>query len=171
MSAGPRSTEAAKTGMVQETNTGTKRETGVRMVTGGTVIGLPPGTTEVTNLAGTGMNVITGHPETGRGHETTLEIDIGRILEVKKLSRGLGRKSFCPDLLHPGLSSKFCAPLSYCAASCCYMRIGQWLIGIQSNAAVLFVHACQHHATNRLVALSMFLCATGHHCKLCWAAV
>ena len=96
-------TRAAETGMVQKTGTEIRRGTGVKIVTERTATGLLPGITGVTNLAGIEMNVITGHPGTGRGHGRILETDRGRILEVKRRSRGQGHKNFCQDRLHQGL--------------------------------------------------------------------
>lgn len=104
-SAGIESTEAAEIGTAPKTGIGTRSETEVKIVTGGMGTGPLPEIKGVTSLAGTEMNVITGHLRIERGLEKTLEIVTGRILEAKKPSRGLGLKKFCQDLLHPGLSS------------------------------------------------------------------
>lgn len=104
-SAGIESTEAAEIGTAPKTGIGTRSETEVKIVIGGTGTGPLPEITGVTSLAGTEMNVITGRLRIERGLEKTLEIGTGRILEAKKLSRGLGLKKFCQDLLLPGLSS------------------------------------------------------------------
>lgn len=104
-SVGTESTEAAETGMVPKNGIGTRSGTEVKTETGGTGTGPLPGITGVTNLAGTGMNVITGRRRTGRGHEKSRGIDSGKILEAKKPSRGPGLRNFCQDRLHPGLSN------------------------------------------------------------------
>ena len=97
-------TKAAETGTVPKTGTEIRRGTEVKTVTGEMGTGLPPGITGVTSLADTGMNVNTGRLGTGRGLETTLETDLGRILVVKMLSSGPGHKKFCLDHLRPGCS-------------------------------------------------------------------
>ena len=126
MSAGIESTEAAEIGTALETGIGTRSETEAKIVIGGMGSGPLPEITGVTSLAGTEMNVITGRLKIERGLAKTLEIDTGRILEAKKLTRGLGLKKFCQDPLLPGLSSSV-QSVAHCV---CDLNLQDIILGV-----------------------------------------
>ena len=86
-----------------ETETGT----GTEKMTGAIHIGPPPGITVAINPVGTGMNVITGHPEIGMVGVMNLEIVTGQIPEVQIHTSVPGLRSrLCHARLRQGLCTQ-----------------------------------------------------------------
>ena len=132
---------SADTEITKAAGTRTGIETGKGVMIG--AIGPLPGITEVTGLADTEMNVITGPPETETGCVMTQGIVTGETLGVQTLSNGQGLKNhFCHGHPHQGLCSHpfACSNLSLlqlCLSVCCV-----------TFCLFLFAKFCHHTAVN-----------------------